>query len=157
MDNSLIVFREENIYLGLLLNDFEQHFSLNHVWISPSMQSPLIWKFETKQKPFEGNFVHLGILLGFSPAYFNHSGHIFLKKIHDFSFMGIFMNNFFLQIPFAKFRDKKLDISEVKNYPLNVPKNTFRFVHRFKRKNIFVIDPLLLFQTYNVLPPTNAS
>ncbi|MCP4749709.1 MAG: hypothetical protein GY866_02340 [Proteobacteria bacterium] len=151
MSNSLVIFREHNHYFGLFPNDFEQHFSLNKTWISPSEHSPLIWKFEREQSPSEGVFVHLGAVFGYSPANFSQTGHIFMKKVSDQSSMGIFADNLLMKIPKIKTGDKNIDVEKIKNLPPEIPIKAFRFIKRYRRKNIFVIDPLMLFQACHIL------
>ncbi len=111
----------------------------------------MIWEFEGKQEPTKGRFVHLGSLFGFSPTYFSQSGYIFLKKVNNQSTIGIFMDNLYMQGSLKKIGDKKLEIEKIKNFPPNVPKTSFRFVQKYKRKNILVIDPLSLFRDHDIV------
>lgn len=150
MENSLVIFQERGLNLGFFPNDFETFFQLSSAWISPSNHSTLIWNFERTKEPQHGSFVHVGALLGNSPATFNEQGYVFLKKINDLITMGLFLNDIITEMP-SKKMGKKIEIDQVNKVPSDIPKSIFRFVQRIKRKNIFVIDPLMLFQAYDVI------
>ncbi len=150
MENSLVIFQERGLLLGLFPSDFETFFQLSSAWISPSNHSMLIWNFERAKEPKKGSFIHAGVLLGNSPATFNEQGYIFIKKINSILTMGLFLNEIVTETPMKKI-GKKIDVDQINKLPPDIPKSIFRFVQRIKRKKIFIIDPLMLFQAYDVI------
>jgi len=150
MENSVVVFQERGLFLGLYPSDFENYFQLNSVWISPSSHSMLVWKYERTKEPQNGSFIHASALLGSSPAVFSQHGYVFEKKITNSLSMGLFLNDITSEIPLKKI-GKKIEIDQVNKLPPDIPQSIFRFVHRVKRRNILIIDPLMLFKAYNVI------
>ncbi len=152
MKNTLLVFREQNLFFGIRSNDFEQYFPLNKVWISQANNSSQVWRFEGKEKKEKGCFIHPGSLFGFSKFRISQTGVIFLKNISNQLPMGILMNEFLMKISLKKIGTKKIDIEQLKKFPTHLPKSAFHTVQRYKRKNIFIIDPLMLFKAYDIAP-----
>lgn len=151
MQDSLIVFSENIYFFGLLPSDFDQFFSLNKAWISPTEDSSLQWKFEREEEPYQGNFVHFGNLLGLSSATFSETGYIFLKNLSATSSQGVFINQFIMRVALKKMKERnRIEVDEAKGFPPDVPRTAFRYVQRYKRKNIMVLDPLMLFRAYGI-------
>ncbi len=150
MNNALLVFQERNHYFGFLSNDFERYFPADKAWISPSSHSRYIWNFKEESIPVKGKFIHPGILFDFPRVSFDQSGYIFMKNLPNRSSMGIFMNNFEMQISLKKIANKKLEIDQMKNFPKSYPRSVFKYVQQYKRRNILVIDPLKLFKAYHI-------
>ena len=150
MENSLVIFQERGLLLGLYPSDFETYFQISSAWISPSHHSMLIWNFERVKEPTKGSFIHAGALLGNSPATFNAHGYIFIKKINKLLTLGLFLSEIVSEMPLKKI-GKKIEIDQFNKLPSDIPQSIFRFVQRIKRKNILIIDPLMLFQAYDVI------
>jgi len=152
MSDSLLIFQENKLHFGMFPDEFEQYFPLNNVWISPEEGKPNIWRFEREKPPMRGKFVHFGSLIGKTPAYFDDTGYIFMKNIPGEFSLGIFIGAVILRIPVKKLRAKKIEIErESKRIPAQLPKTAFRYIQRFQRKNILIINPLLLFRAYKII------
>ena len=148
MEDSLIVFKEEKYYFGLFPQDFEQSFSLDQVWITPSPNSPTTWYFEKKSVPETGKFVHLGALFGFAPASFSYGGFIFLKKMPEIGVCGFFMDHFFQEITVKKHKKKLMDPKMIQKLPHNLNSAAFAYTLHQKHRRIFIIEPDLIINTY---------
>jgi len=151
MQESLIIFLEDKYFFGLLPTDFDQFFSLNKAWISPTDESSPVWKFEREEEPHEGNFVHFGNLLGLSAATFSEKGYVFLKKVSETSSQGVFINQFIMRVALKKMKERnRIEVDEANVFPPDIPRTAFRYVQHYKRKNIMVLDPLMLFRAYDI-------
>ncbi len=151
MDKSLVVFQENDLYFGIYPNEFKHHFSLNQVWISKSEKDSPVWQFKRKKDPAEGLFIHFGSLLELSQAHFDNGGYIFIKEITAPFSLGICISGLLMRIPLKKLPRKTIEVDEFPHFPAGVPKTIFSFIHRYKGKHIFVVDPLLLFRAYDLL------
>lgn len=154
MNNNLIVFKEQNYYFGIFPEDFERHFSMDHIVVNPSSISTSIWKFEAPQKSLKGYFVHLGALFGFSPVHIQHTGHLFVKESLDVRF-AIFLDNFQMKIPVLEKGRNQIGIDKFHDLPAEIPKQAFRYVLVYRKKKILIVDPLMLFRSYDHLFPAN--
>lgn len=157
MQNKLIIFQESSHLIGINPSDFDSAIQLNAVWISPSATSENVWEFESKDAAWKGCFVHPGTLFGFGKVYFDASSYLFLQKENDDFYIGILMNEFLIQLSEKRTLSKKLEIDLVKNFPAELPKSAFQFVHRYKRKNVLVLHPAGLLETYHIKLPSIAS
>ena len=136
--------------MGIFPSDFENYFQLSSAWISPSSHSMLVWKYERDKEPKNGNFIHAGALLGSASAIFSQHGYVFVKRINADLTMGLFLNEIISEIPLKRM-GKKVEIDQNHKIPSNIPVSAFRFIHRIKRKNVLVIDPLMLFKAFDVI------
>jgi len=146
MDKSLIVFREKHHYFGIFPHEFERHLLLDQIWISPSDKVPALWQFEGRPFSLKGYLIHLGSLLGLPQISFSHQGYVFLKKYEDQSHWGVFLNDIYLQTTLKKIGKKSRSPAEVTPLAEDIPENIFHSVIRYRRKDIWVIDPVGLFQ-----------
>lgn len=154
MNNNLIVFKEQNYYFGIFPEDFERHMYMDEITVNPSTISPSIWNFEDPTKKRSGFFVHLGALFGFSPVFIQHTGHLFVKESLDVRF-AIFLDNFQMKIPVLEKGRNQIGIDKFDDLPPEIPKQAFRYVLVYKKKKILIVDPLMLFRSYDHLFPAN--
>jgi hypothetical protein len=152
-DSDLFVFREQSHLLGILADDFESHLPLNRVWLSHDNDNSPFWKYEDKQTSEKGYFIHPAMLFGFNNMSFCQSSIIFLNRHQDSMNVGILMNEFLMKIIHKKSGNKALAVELVKNFPSVLPKSAFHFVHRFKRKNILVLNPEGLMKEFGLTWP----
>ncbi len=143
MTSKLFVFQETNILLGLDPDEFDKHIALNQVTISRHNDNPDYWHFEGKNSDEKGLFLHPASLLGLGKLDFSQKSYLFIKKQGEGQELspGLLMNNFQMQITTKKTGSKMILPGVAKNFPKQVPKSAFRFIQRFKRKSILVIDP----------------
>ena len=150
---SIFVFREQPHLFGILPGDFDTYLPLEQVSISHDSENPLLWIYEEKQTSKKGYFIHPALLLGFKKITFSKSGILFLKNNTQETDIGILMNDFLMKIVQKKAGSRTLSVDLVKNFPSEFPKRAFRFVQRFKRQNILVINPEGLIKEFNLSRP----
>jgi hypothetical protein len=148
--NSLFVFKEQTHFFGIRNSDFDTYFPLNRLWISPTNEKQLLWKFEGRQEKQKGYFIAPGILFGFKDVKLSESSIVFLKKFSHQSSVGLVMNDFYTQIVNTRVGPKVLSTELIKNFPEHLPKSAFHFVKRYKRKNIMVINMEGLLNEYEI-------
>ena len=139
--NSLLVFKEETVYFGLLADEYDTYLPLNQLSISPHGQNALLWKFEAKQSRQKGCFTNPAMLFGFKDIKFSQSGIVFIKRLSTKESMGLLMNDFITQIVRKKTGLKTSPVHLNKNLPPTFPKSAFHFIQRHQRKNVLVINP----------------
>ena len=151
MKSDIIVFQEQRFHFGINPDEFEDNFSLNSAWISPSEISTKLWRFERKNPPEKGYFLHFGALLDLTSVYFNNGSQIFMKRTPERQLIGICISSAIFQISLKKNNQKIIEIDEFDHIPADLPKTIFNHILRYQQKNIFIVDPLLLFRAYQLL------
>ncbi|MBU2515447.1 hypothetical protein KJ966_29375 [bacterium] len=153
MSSRLFVFREQTYLFGILSGEFDKYLSLNHVIICQDEQHPNLWKFEATDTGESGYFIHPMELFGFGKIKFSQKSILFIRNQPDSPAFGLLMNDFYMHINDKRAEPKRIEPDVVKNFPPQLPKPVFQFVRRFKRKNIFVINPDALLKEYNIQFP----
>lgn len=153
MPNELYVFREQNYFFGILPDDFDTFFPLNRVTITPVESSASLWIYEEKKTGEKGFFIHPASFLGFRKLTFSQSSLIFLINRQESRPLGMLMNEFIVNIALKKAFNKNIEIEAVKNFPKSFPKSVFNYIHRYKRANVFVINPTKMMEEFNIRVP----
>lgn len=151
MKNDIIVFQEQRFHFGINPGEFEESFSLNSAWISPANESDRLWRFERKERSIKGDFIHFGALLGLTSAYFNNASQIFMKKTPDGQVLGLCISGTLFQISLNGTKEKLVSIDESVHIPETLPQTIFSRLLRYKRKTIYIVDPILLFRAYHLI------
>ena len=145
---SIIIFQEQNYLFALDFRQFETHFILDEMWITPSKKSKELWNYQNNKKNITGQFIHFGHLLGFCPAIFNYDGAIFLKTYDDGCQYGLYINNFIAQIPINKISSKYSELDAGTRLPEQVSPKLFSQVFKFKRRTVLLINPVQIYKKY---------
>jgi hypothetical protein len=150
MKQSIIVFQADRHFYGLDPADFEAHFALNSVWISPSRQLSPWWSFERKRETTKGFFVHFGTLIGLSKADFSGHGYVFVKNVPGVAALGICASGLIMKVPRQRLQKRIVAADEYRGLPDGLPCTAFSGVRWLRRKPVLIIDPVLLFQAYDL-------
>ncbi len=151
--NNIFVFRERAHLFGVLVDDFESHLPLNRVWVSHNTEDSPFWQFEDQRTSQKGHFIHPATLFGFENLSFSESSVLFLNTQSEKLKVGVLMNEFLMKLINKKSVNRALAVDLVKNFPPALPKTAFKFVHRFKRNNIYVLNPEGLLKEFNLTWP----
>ncbi len=143
MSSKLLVFRDHSYLFGILPEEYDMHLPLNQVTITQDKQNSDLWFFETKKDNINGQFVHPLALFGFRKYSFSQNSVLFIRNLShsELPSFGLVMNDFYMQLSERRVEPKKIEPEVVKNFPKHFPKDAFHYVQRYKRKNIFVINP----------------
>ena len=150
MKHSIIVISEGNYLFGFSPEIFDEHYPLNEIWLSQDKQTSKIWNFEKKDNSQCGILVNLNQFINPASATFDFNGNVFTKSIagSSDSIFGFFCNQVIAQIIIEE-RDKRIvDIESVKKHPDNINIISYSKVIKYKRKNVFVIDPETFFKLH---------
>ena len=142
MNDTIIVFKERNFHFGLFQYDVIHRIPLDQIWISPMGNQFKFWKFEKKNNTLDGILVHLGSQLSSSPVYFSHKGGIFITKSNNNLHFGIFSQNIVCEIKIAMDGNNFLNRNQIGRYPPGIALESYQGFYRYKRKMIFIIDPV---------------
>ena len=142
MSDSIYVFKERRFHFGLFQRDVERCIPFDRIWISPSASDAEKWKFESKNGKLNGALIHLGCYLKSSLVHFSHRGSIFVVKLNDKSFCGIFTDNIVLRIRTDEENCRILNYCQIKRYPPGISLESYLELYKYRRKTIFVIDPV---------------
>jgi hypothetical protein len=148
MKHSIIVISEGNYLFGFVPATFDEHYPLNEIWISQDKLNGQTWNFEKKDNSQSGILVNLHQFLNPSHAIFHYNGNIFTKNItgSSDSVFGFFCGQVIAQLTIEE-KDKRIvDIESVNKKPANINIASFSEVIKYKRKHVFVIDPVSFFK-----------
>ncbi len=148
MSEFIIVFKEQKYHFGLYPSDFEYCIPLDQIWISPLGNQTTEWKFENKDNGLKGTLINLGSHLQLSVISFSHKGNVFIKKMEDGGFLGIFSENAVYQTKIKEADEKNLiEAKKIEKYPPNIPQESYKGFYKYKRKIVYIIDPAKLFES----------
>jgi len=150
MKHSIIVISEGSYLFGFAPETFDEHYPLNEIWISQDKQNSNIWNFEKKDSSQRGILVNLNQFINPASATFDFNGNVFTKGItgSSDSIFGFFCNQVIAQITVEEKDKRTVDIDSIKKYPDNINIISYSRVIKYKRKNVFVIDPGTFFELH---------
>jgi hypothetical protein len=146
MSDSIIIFKEQKYQFGLFPNDFEHCVPLDQTWISPLGNQTKEWKFENPETGVKGILIHLGSHLNRFPIMFSHKGNVFIKRMEDNTFLGLFSDNVVYQAKIEENDTNLLSRERVDKYPPSIDRESYKGFYKYKRKIAYIIDPIKIFK-----------
>ncbi len=153
MSSRLFIFQEQAYLFGIQSGEFDKHLLLNRVTVFQDKQHTDLWKYEIKDNSESGYFIHPAALFGFSKIKFSQKSILFIRNQPQSPTFGLLMNDFYIHMTEKRVESKRIEPDVVKNFPPQLPKSVFHYVRRYKRKNIFVINPDALLKEYSIQLP----